>query len=55
MLLSTKVVFQRCHNVLVESGALCDQGVNLFSFNLPRNSIDQKRVLDSVELTEHWI
>ena len=55
MLLSAKIVFQRLHNVFVQSRALSNQRVNLFSFNFPRNSIDQEGVLDCIELTKHWI
>jgi hypothetical protein len=55
MLLSAKIVFQRLHNVFVQSRALSDQRVNSFSFNFPRNSVDQEGVLDGVELTKHWI
>jgi hypothetical protein len=55
MLLSAKIVFQRLHNVFVQSRALSDQRINSLSFDFPRNSVDQEGILDGVELTKHWI
>jgi hypothetical protein len=55
VLLPGEIVRERIHDILVEHRTFRGQRVDLFPINFPRNSVDQKRILDSVELREHRI
>ena len=55
MLLLQKVALKRFLDVTVQERTFGDQGVNSLLCDLPRNSVDQEGVLDSIELTKHWI
>jgi hypothetical protein len=55
VLLLREVVRQRVHDILVQHIALRAQRVDPFFINFPRYSVDQKRVLDGVVLTQHRI
>lgn len=55
MVLSLKISLKTLVDVVVKQRTLSDKGINLLFSNLPRYSVNQKRILDRVELRKHWV
>ena len=50
VILQLKVRFKRLMNIFIEHKTLCDKRVYSLVANLPRDSVNQKSVLDYIEL-----
>ena len=50
VILKLKVRFKRLVDVFIEHETLCDKRVDSLVANLPRDSVDQKSVLNNIEL-----
>jgi hypothetical protein len=55
IVLLLKEKLESMHKVVLEKLAFCNERINLFLFNFPTDSVDQKSNFDRVVLRNQWV